>query len=187
MKRSSLNFAVFVALGVLFLSIYAWYRYEFPFGMGMRSAMMPCTMSALRIYADRNGGWFPRQTSAAASSFGADALRQLVPVYLNAANLAGISGNIREVERRVRMGQELDQSVSSWIYWPGFRDDDPPQLAIIWERSPGVTGTGRRTPAGWHAVGFADGTYEMVSPSKWETFVKEQEQLRAQVLATRTH
>jgi len=155
------------------------YRWYYPFGK--RDCAMPCTISALQVYADRNGGWFPRGGNNAA-----DALRILFPGYLGSARLlAGVSGDEGKVLGRLRSGQPLDQAISSWVYWPGFRKGDPSNLAVIWERASGVNGIGRRTSPGAHVVGFADGHYDLISGARWDSFLKEQEQIRARVLKTR--
>jgi hypothetical protein len=167
-----------VAGGLVCAAAYSWYRWEYPYGD--RSCMMPCTMMELRYYADANDGWFPR-----GSSNGVDCLRLMYPRYLGANSLAGISGDQQKVKEYLETGRPLDESVCSWVYWPGFRTDDPPELAIIWERAGGVSGIGRRKPPGTHAVGFVTGEYEHFTADQWPTFLKEQAILRSNVLSAR--
>ena len=169
---------VILALMACCLGIFCWYRWAFPFGM--RTCALPCTISALRQFARQHGGWFPREGKT-----DTDALRLLSPDYLDGAKLAGISGNVGEVERRLLDGRPLDAHVSSWVYWPGFRIDDDPQLAIIWEMKPSVNGIGRRTGIGGHAVGFAEGSFGQVSDSKWPLFLAKQKKLRESILSQR--
>lgn len=167
-----------VALAVAAAAFFSWFHWRYPYGP--RWALMSCTMSSLWTYANRHNGWFPRGMSNAV-----DCLRELVPNYLSASDLAGISGSVRKVQDRLDAGQPLDESVSSWVYWPGFCTNDPPELAILWDRAAGVSGNGERTSAGSHAAGFADGHWEIIAGAKWRSFLKQQEVLRSEALTTR--
>lgn len=178
MKRRAVivTITVLVCLSVP-LGIYAWYRREYPFGY--RTCWLPCMMMALRIYAADHDGWFPKGGQTPLQSL------QLLPQTLlgNQTLLAGISGDRKETRRRVQAGLPLDESVSSWVYFPGFRDDDKPDLAIIWERQPGIAFNGRR--ASGHAVGFIDGHHERIPEADWPAFVEIQAALRETILANR--
>lgn len=151
---------------------------EYPFGD--RNCCLPCTMNALTSYARKNDGWFPRGESNAV-----DCLRKLIPEYLDAPKLAGISGSILRVQEYLNTGRPLDASVSSWVYWPGFRNDDRHELAILWELSAGVDGNGRRSPEGSHAVGFVGGYSNVILSNQWAAFLNEQQLLRSNVLSGR--
>jgi len=136
--------------------------------------------SALRQYAASHDGWFPKDGKTPLQS-----LQFLCPDEIgDPCLLAGISGHRDETVRRLQVGEALDESVSSWIYFPGFHEDDSPDLALIWERQEGVYFNGRRAPGG-HSVAFADGRHGHVGQNRWPSFVKEQAVLREQILANR--
>lgn len=137
-------------------------------------------MSALRLYSNRNEGWYPNDGTNSL-----DALARLYPVYLDAAKLAGLSGDTEAIKSRLLQGKAIDESISSWIYWPGFRNDDPPELAIIWERAAGVSGIGTRSTPGSHIVGFANAIYDEVSETEWNAFLQKQQILRSNILSGR--
>ena len=169
-----------VAGGLALLACVWYWHYCWRHPFGDRTCWMPCTITALHHYAERNDGWFPRGMPNAV-----DCLRVLVPRYLDAPKLAGFSADKVQVVERLQKGEPLNESVSSWIYWPGFRIDDPPHLAIIWERTGGVNGVGWRTRLGSHVVGFVHGDYDLISGEEWPAFLREQEQIRSNVLSGR--
>lgn len=176
---SKVYLAVLTAIAVCACA-FVWFRWKYPFGP--KDCRMPCMMSALLEYARSNDGWFPRSDG----TNNTDALRQLVPTFLDARELAGISGDDEAVEVRIRMGERIDESVSSLVYWPGFRRDDSQELAIIWDTTSGVNGIGHRSSFGSHAVGFVGGIYRQVSGEKWNSFLVEQQILRSNILSSRS-
>ena len=157
----------------------AWY-YHWKLPYGRRDCCLPCLIHGLRMYAHDNDGWFPDGNSTSI-----DSLRKLFPVYATPLNVAGVSGDVTEVKLRLERGASIDDSVSSWVYWPGLRNDDDPGVALIWERAEGVTGIGVRTKLGGHVVGFVDGSYRQILQSEWPAFVKDQEVLRSNILQNR--
>jgi hypothetical protein len=72
----------------------------------------------------------------------------------------------------------LDQSVSSWVYKPGLRSDDPGDIAILWEAKPGLYYDGRRNNIAGHAVLLISGEITNVAGTNWEKFLKYQDSLR---------
>jgi hypothetical protein len=161
---------------LLLLTGYAAWRWNYPYGA--RSCALPCTMGALEDYANHHGGWYPKG--------GTNPIHSLQALYPNLEpELAGISGDRNEVVRRLRVGLVLDESVSSWQYFPGLRRDDDPRTALIWEKRQGVAANGRRIDG--HAVGFVDGSFRQVKSEGWGVFVSNQNALRGSILSTRTN
>jgi hypothetical protein len=141
-------------------------------------------MQAMRLYATDHDGWYPKGGKTTLDSLGflgADERKEDYIIDLRL--LAGISGDREEARKRFFAGTPIDETVSSWVYFPGFRDDDDERLAIIWERQEGIWFNGSR--ADGHAVGFADGHHEQVPQKRWSAFLKEQEALRRAILAKR--
>jgi hypothetical protein len=136
-------------------------------------------MNILYQYASDHTNWYPHSGQTAL-----DALRELYPKYTlsDVSILAGISGDIRATRNCIKQGRKLTEVESSWVYFAGFRSDDG-HVAIIWERAAGVTMNGERSDG--HAVGFANGGHEQISNDQWESFVKNQEQLRLKILSSR--
>jgi hypothetical protein len=152
-----------------------WKHKVWPYGM--RSCCLPCMMTSMSIYAQEHQGWYPKsgktpfESLTILTNYGGDG-------YL----LAGISGDENETERRIKLGLPIDETVSSWVYVPGFRNDDP-KIAIIWERQGGITFNGHSYDG--HAVGYTDGSFYQIPQDHWPDFLKEQELLRQTTLAKR--
>jgi hypothetical protein len=163
-----------IVLGVVLAGFIA-HRQYYPHGL--RDGMLPTFMGEMVSYADNHKGWYPKDGKSPLES-----LQKLYPEY-ESTGLAGLSGSEHQVLKRLRKGGGLDETVSSWVYLPGFRIDDEPELAIIWEREEGLSPIGRRLSG--HAVGFACGGCNQISAEDWPEFLKKQEALREQVLAKR--
>lgn len=134
-------------------------------------------MMTLRINAEERDGWYPDDLLSDTT------VKQLQEERIQ-THLAGLSGDIPETLRRLGAGLPLDTNVSSWVYWPGFNTDDPPDLAILWDRQPGLSFNARR--ARGNAVGFVDGSHRLIPEGEWAAFLKAQEELRARVVAGRS-
>jgi len=143
---------------------------------GARPCCLPCMNMALLSYAQDNGEWFP--------AGGANPWESLRKVETYPDLLAGITGGRRALLERLQSGNMLDASVSSWVYFPGFREGDP--VAIIWEREPGITFNGHVAEEGSHAVGFADSHWHQVSGTEWSKFLANQERMREAIQVYRS-
>jgi len=139
-------------------------------------------MSALRVYADDHNGWHPKEGKTPLDAL--QAFYYTDPGALgDGSDLAGISGNIKETQRRLKLRLPIDETCSSWVYFPGFRADDDSRMVIIWERQEGIGFNGHIHSG--HAVGFADGSFKQIPQAEWAGFLKEQEALRQTTLAKR--
>ncbi|TAL07526.1 MAG: hypothetical protein EPO07_00055 [Verrucomicrobia bacterium] len=148
---------------------------------GVRTCCLPCMMSSLRCYAYDHEGWYPK-----GGRNPVDSLRILTdkPDYIgNPELLAGISGDREATKKRITLGLPIDDTVSSWVYFPGFCESDDSKLAIIWERHEGIGFNGHLSNG--HAVGFADGHHEQVPQARWAQFLSEQQTLRQATFARR--
>lgn len=168
---------VFFAAVLLFLGGYAAYTYYYPYGA--RPASLPLMLAALGDYGHQNSGSFPD-----ARGEPLDSLRLLCPRYLPESEpLAGLSGNIKLLRKQVIGNFRITADASSWVYWPGLKTDDNPDIALIWERVSGVRFNGSR--AHGHEVGFVGGYMRQVPDAEWEAFLKEQERLRKEAISKR--
>ncbi len=173
------------------------HRWQYPYGQ--KVGALPLVTLALREHAIDHGGWFPTNGQTALQ-----ALQTLYPKYIEQPRyLAGLSGDVHGTKEALRRGRPLDDKTSSWIYWPGFREDDGGELdreqdqarlvpgratksdlvAIIWEREGGILLNGKRGSG--HAVGFSDGSCVQISDADWPDFLKRQRELRQSILSRR--
>lgn len=160
----------------LLVAAFAIYRYHYPYGFP--AGKLSTFRLVLEFYAENNDGWYPRGMQTSLQD-----LQLLYPDY-DSAGLAGLSGSERRTMKLLENGKPLDERASSWVYWPGFRSDDDPNVAIIWEKQEGLFITGAR--ADGHAVGFAGGGYGQISSSEWSEFLYQQEIMRKQILESRS-
>lgn len=173
------NWRVLLSIGCVSIgaTLIGW-RWLYPYGA--RPCALPCILSAIILYADEHDGWFPKGTADPIED-----LSLLVPSSVGPDSIAGISGDRHEAARRFKRGLSLTNGVSSWIYFPGFRADDPKELAIIWDRAVGVGFNGKRAAAGSKAVGFADGSFRTIPANGWAAFEKQEEEMRRRTLSER--
>ena len=101
-----------------------------------------------------------------------NSLRALYPSYTSYHILAGLSGNVAEVERALRMGADFAQ-FSSWRYVPGLATNG--RKVIIYDVTENCGGGGRRMIAKGRFVGYTDGTLERVPIADWSAFVRQLE------------
>ncbi len=175
MSRPTLR--LFVSVLVLAIILYAAYRYNYPYGS--RPACLPVMLGSLNSYANANGGAFPNTGATPL-----EALRVLHPDYLyNPEPLAGLSGNKNLLRKQISAGSPLTEEASSWVYWPGLRADDNPDIAVIWERKSGLRFNGSR--AHGREVGFVGGYMRQIPDASWDVFVRDQERLRKEAISAR--
>lgn len=147
---------------------FAYLRHRYPYGM--RGGILPQMSIALRLYADDHGGRFPAGRNGPLES-----LSLLYPDYAaTPLPLAGLSGDVDRVTEQVRMGKPLTEADSSWMYVTGqvFRTNS--RGLLLWERSPGICSSGRRTDdPGGHAVVFCDGRMSFIAGWEWPSFLSD--------------
>jgi hypothetical protein len=155
------------------------YRARYPYGI--RTACVPMMAMGLSMYARDNEGWLPAGGTTPLQS-----LQKLFPQYVMPSDhLAGLSGNVADVKRVIAGGGVLDQSISSWIYVEGFRNDDKPPVAVLWDQRTGLEFNARRSQQRYTIVVFSNGEMKRISPSEWVAFQTQQSKQRAEVLASR--
>lgn len=191
---------VFIVISICVVALSAalcLHRWQYPYGQKI-GALQLVTL-ALRHYAIDHGGWFPTNSEAPLH-----ALQAIYPSYIEQPGyLAGLSGDVQETTKALKTGRSLNPMISSWVYWPGFKEDDCSDarvevsggdrmadpasdsklVAIIWERSTGILSNGKRGDG--HAVGFSDGSCKQISEVDWPAFLDMQQKLRQAVLAQR--
>ena len=174
-KRSRLKAKLFLVVLLAVagcIAVVLYQRVEYPYGH--RAAVLRSMYFALLNYASDHGGSFP---SSEKGNY--DALQKLFPDYTpSGIELAGISGNADAAVAALRNNTPLDQSLTSWVYVQGLKEEDDPNLAVLWELRSGLYPNGKRNSFGGHAVLLVSGDITNVPATDWEGFVKQQEQLR---------
>jgi hypothetical protein len=182
MKRVGLLALALLIVGVLvFEGISKYRKYLYPYGRVWGGVSLPGLFGSLLAYAGDHDGWFPRSNKGPY-----DALQQLYPYCPSGRELAGVSGNADAVSNALRNGKSLDASLTSWVYVPGFRRDDPEDLAMVWESKPGLYWNGKRNNFGGRAVLLVGGNITNVPAADWAGFLKQQEEMRKAVQSGRT-
>jgi len=135
-------------------------------------------MMALREYADRHDGWFPRGEATPEASLGL--LHREDPEFVTANLLRGKTAPEAAVRARLAAGELLAPATCGWHYVEGLRTDDDPRLALFWDKA-GLGHNGERLSGGGHFVCLVGGSIEYVAGAGWEELLAEQARLRAAV------
>lgn len=182
---------------IVFLSIplilcllgYGFWRWKYPYGY--RCCVSSLIFSDLLTYAGYHDGWFPKDAATPL-----ECLQKLCIEPGGCKFLAGFSGSQKKTVERLSSGGKLDETISSWVYYPGLREDDEdllsaqgikPKLglALVWERRSGIGMGGLRAPEGSHLVIFSRQPPTQISGADWDSFLKEQEKCRRVIFASR--
>ena len=111
-----------------------YHKHVYPYGRKPAGISLPGLYGSLLAYAAAHKGWFPES--------GNDpfvALQLLYSEYCpTGRELAGVSGDVQKVVTALQKGEKLDSTLTSWVYVPGLRRDDPRDIAIVWESEPGL-------------------------------------------------
>jgi hypothetical protein len=139
---------------------------------GHREAFMRGMDRCLQDYAEAHQGSFPAGENAYS------AIAKLYPDYCFPCELlAGLSGNIEDVTNALRTGQSLS-NVTSWNYVPGLRQDDDPQIALLWESKAGLSSSGRWKIKRTRPVLLLSRDTINIPTSEWSDFTIRQQLLR---------
>ena len=170
-KRWSIAGAILV-IGVFSLG-YAYWRYEFPYGCSHCCDQI--LHGALEDYAAENEGNFPAGQPTPEAS-----LSLLFPKYADAYLLGGKAVPEATAQAILDTPSLLGPETCSWHYVEGLSIYDDPRLALFWDKT-GLGHNGQRIAVGGHTVLFIGGDRRHVSAKEWPQFLKEQEELWAQL------
>jgi hypothetical protein len=160
-----------LAAGLVFALVGA--RYARPRAEAARAIQV-----ALLAYADRHGGWFPKEQASPEASL--SLLHREDPGLVTAAVLRGRTAPEAAVRARLEAGELLTPETCGWYYAEGLRRFDNPWLALFWDKTgPGLTDA--LLFGGGHLVYFIGGSVEYVPADRWEEFLAGQERRRAAV------
>jgi hypothetical protein len=136
---------------------------------------------ALKNYAKQHNGFYPDSDLSSL-----DALRKLYPEFVVGVELAGITGDRESLESKLTSGLPLDDVSTSWVYVPGLKESDDPELAVLWESRPGFRHDGRRDSRLGRAVLFNKFAIEYIPENEWEHFIKNQAARREKAFMERS-
>jgi hypothetical protein len=168
--RVKLVLLVLALIGAFAGGAWGYYLWRFPYGWSDRSDDQ--LLMALRSYADAHGGAFPSGEATPEAS-----LSLLYPDYADAILLRGKSVPLDVVQARLGRGERLDPESCGWHYVEGLRTDDDGRLALFWDKA-GLGHNGERWDDG-HYVWFVGLYGEHIPASRWESFLRDQEELLA--------
>jgi len=162
-----------VVLSITFvgaIGLYGLIRFNRPFGY--RTCYLPCTLSALTVYAFDNFGHYPDGPDSFA------ALQKLYPEPIHDPELlAGISGDRKATALLLARGGRLTSNESSWVYIPGLSTANPENTILIYERRSGLAFNGSRIEG--RAVGFTDGSHSHMPEQEFQKLLKTQQETRS--------
>lgn len=177
MRRLTKRAAIVVAVVAVLAAVgYSSYRDRYPHGWSHCCDKQ--LMFALFAYADRHGGWSPRDEASPEASL--SLLHRDAPGSVDANLLRGKTVPEAAVRSRLDAGQLLTPETCGWHYVEGLRNDDDPRLAMFWDKA-GLGHNGERLPDEGHFVCLVTGLIDYVPGERWEEFLTDQQRLRAAV------
>ncbi|MFL5339827.1 MAG: hypothetical protein ACJ8F7_06725 [Gemmataceae bacterium] len=139
--------------------------------LARRRARAPRAMqTALLEYADRHGGCFPKGEASPEASLG----------LLHRENPELVTANVLRGRAGPEAGEPLTPQSSGWHYAEGLRRFDDSRLALAWEKAAPSCSDALLFGKGRFVVSVG-GVAEYVLAERWETFLAEQERLRAAI------
>lgn len=145
-------------------------RAKYPYGHSHSCILQ--LRSPLMEYAEEHDGNFPAGEASPEASLSLVVLTQ----PLGGELLRGKTVPRRKVDAILASGGLLAPETCGWHYVEGLRTNDDPRIAIVWDK----VGLGHNgEDIGFHEVLFLDGSREFVAKSRWENFLAEQAELRA--------
>jgi len=182
-RRGWLRVSVVIVVCVAIVSAAAkfWFRDRFPYGV-----THACSKSlglGLRLHANDHQGWLPSggQTSEESLSYAC--------TNKDEYGLKGLMGgkNIKQsvVEEAFARHGVLSPTSCGWHYVEGLREDDPPTVAVAWDKAVGLTHNGQYGRNIQCEAVMLDGSSQLISKGAWSNFYTTQKSLIAQIVADR--
>ena len=158
---------------VIAAAVFGYYRYHYPYGWSHCCDLI--LANELGDYAKDHGGWFPRGEATPEASLSLLYRQNSWNAYL----LRGKTVPESEVKSILERGELLGPDTCGWHYVEGLRSDDNPRLALFWDKA-GLGHNGERAN-GWRRVCFVNGTMNAVEEAQWESFLADQQRMRAEL------
>jgi hypothetical protein len=183
-RKSKLIILLLTLLAVIAVAVVGgriWYRYTFPYGWS--HACSKGLGLGLRMYSGENDHWLPHGAATPEAS--------LSLLYRNDPDTAlWVLGGKNIPRERVQATFARDGILSpatcGWHYVEGLRDDDDPQIAVVWDKVFGLGHNGERKRGMMHEVVLLDGANQYVSKDQWPKFIADQKERLEKVIADRS-
>jgi hypothetical protein len=158
-----------LVLGVVVGGVYGYYRYKFPYGNTHRCSKILAGM--LDQYAADHEGRYPQADDD--HRLGLEKVLEVSRDQL--AMVVGKAGDLEEAEKFYKKSGFLLKGHSSWHYVSGLTTADEGR-ALAWDKVP-LTHNGMRISYNPREVIMVGGLVEQINESRWEDFLKQQEQI----------
>ena len=100
--------------------------------------------------------------------------------------LTGKCLSLEVVKAALAKNGELGPASCGWHYVEGLREDDDPEIAIVWDKATGLGHNGDRVAGLEHEVVFLDGSHRYVYKAEWPEHIEGQKRLLRETAAKRS-
>jgi hypothetical protein len=172
-----------ILVGILMLTIAGgkiWLRYKFPYGYSHS-----CSAGlgiGLRMYADNHEGWLPHGQTTPEESLGLLAKDDMTTAMWV---LGGKNVPHKTLEAALAPGGVFSPESCGWHYIEGLREDDDPQIAVVWDKVTGLGHNGERRRGLAHEVVLLDCSHTYIFQAQWPQFIADEKERLAKVMASR--
>lgn len=166
-KKAFMVAIVIVAIVGIWGSI--WYKRHYPYGAAhiCNKAMI----LSLKMYANNHGGAYPTGESSPEASL---SLLYREGVMREPDQLAGKAADPKVAKKILESGALLGPENCNWHYEEGLTEADPADVAVLWDKVPGLGHNCERIPDGGREVVLIGGNGSYIHGTNWSAFVEGQ-------------
>jgi len=182
-RKSRLKGFLLGTLAVLaFLVSYTlvWSHLNFPYGA--THACSKVVSADLQIFAEENGHWYPHGESTPEASLG---LLYTNDIQGSSYMLAGKTLSKKVVQAKLKQYGKISPETCDWHYVEGLRDDDDPQIILVWDKAVGLSHNGQREDGLMHEVIYVGGFSSFINKEHWPLLMAEEKKKLAELAASR--
>jgi hypothetical protein len=180
-KFGKILLGVVAVLAVCIAAGRVYYRYTYPYGWS--HACSKGLSLGLYSYAEDHSHWFPYGEKTPEAS-----LSLLYQYDTNTALwvLGGKYISRETVEATFERDGKLSPTTCGWHYIEGLRNDDPPEIAIAWDKVVGLGHNGERGIGLMHEVVNLGGSTFFISKKAWPEFLVNEKKFLTDVIHSRS-
>ncbi|HMJ88846.1 MAG TPA: hypothetical protein VK530_03470 [Candidatus Acidoferrum sp.] len=138
---------------------------------------------SLRMYANDHGGWLPHGAHSPEASMSLIYSNDPLSLQWWAPGKHLPKSVVNDALAKDGI---LSPASCGWHYVEGLREEDPPQLAIAWDKVIGLGHNGNRISGLQHEVVMLDGSSRLILRSEWSRFVVQQKAMLWETISKRT-
>jgi hypothetical protein len=153
------------------LFVYAKYSRHQRYPYGWSHCCITGLGMSLRNYAEKHDGNFPTGESCPEASL--SLLHYQQSCGTGAEVLRGKTVPVEITQAVLDRGELLGPDSCGWHYVEGLREDDNPDIAILWDK----VGLGHNGERGYHSVLCIAGFEKSIPDKEWPAFLEEQKAL----------